>query len=253
MRYSRIPVAALLAFVLVPAAPQAKPSRRGASTAKGPCRVVEIRCTGPTQCADIGCGRKVDTCLAQKQSRTAEEGQWILRHYTFDRFLSLDRVSIHDSAPRSRLKPALLKKIESIEAGAGAHLEGFLLDAKRMKRDRKACGKGTLRSLEIWIGTTPGAPKSSAIRARLTSKLLKDHPGWSLSRLRQWRSQGEGDAPRIRIRGYLLYNNLRAGEVAAGLRPTAWEVSPVTEVLFCPSNWKCGQSDEDGWLELDTL
>jgi hypothetical protein len=253
MRRWRIPFVVLLAFLLVPASSQARPFRRSAAHAKGPCKVVEIRCEDTTQCADIDCGRRVDTCLAQRQARTGEEGQWILRHYTFDRFLSLNRVSIGESAPRSRLKPALLKKIESIEAAAGAHLEGYLLDVKRMKRDRKACGKGALRSLEIWIGATPGAAKSSAIRAQLTSKLLKEHPGWSLSRLKQWRSQGEGDAPRIRIRGYLLYNNLKAGEVAAGLRPTAWEVSPVTEVLFCPSGWKCGQSDEDGWLELDTL
>jgi len=229
------------------------PTRKPLSS-KTKCEMEETRCRDKAaRCAGVVCRRRVDLCLARKQDRIGETGQWLFRHYSHDRFLALNRTSASASAPRSRLNDSLLARIDSLETSAGAALDGYLLDARQVKRGRGVCTRTGRRPLEIWVGAEPGSAKKTAIRARLTSRILAEHPRWTPARLKPWRSRGDKEAPRIRIRGYLLYNNLKAGEVAAGLRPTAWEVSPVTEILFCPSTWRCGRADEEGWLELDTL
>jgi hypothetical protein len=147
----------------------------------------------------------------------------------------------------------LLRKIDRIENAAGAALEGYLLGVRRIRGAGGGCGESRRGSLELLVGESPRAGRKEAIRAWVTPGIREIHPAWTIGRLRTWKVRGEQNAPRIRIRGYLLYNNLKAGEVAAGTRSTAWEISPVTDILFCPVGWKCGKRDEDGWLELDTL
>lgn len=250
---SRLPLTLLACAVLVGSCAAKFPTHKPPG-ARAECRIAERRCPGEgTSCDNPGCGPRTDICLARRQARLGEDGQWIIRHYSFDRFLGLNRTSTPRSVPRTRLDEALLKRIDRIETSAGAALDGYLIAVRQAKSDRGSCRNGGRRALEVWVGPSPGAPRSEAIRARLTPGVLKEHPIWTLSRLRHWRSRGHDDAPRVRIRGYLLYNNLKGGEVEAGLRPTAWEVSPVTEILFCPSTWKCGSADREGWLELDTL
>ena len=218
-----------------------------------------MRCPGAAgRCADPGCRRGADLCLTRRKERQGEEGEWIFRTYSFDRFFALNQVSTPRNELRVRIDPAMLGRIEQIEERSGAMLEGYLVGVRRIKQARKTCSDGVRannrpETLEILIAAAPDAPRRLAIRAELTPGIRMRHPSWTYARLKHWVAQGRSDAPRIRIRGYLLYNNLRGGEVGAGTRPTAWEITPVTEVFFCPSDWKCGHSDAEGWLELETL
>jgi hypothetical protein len=236
----------------------AGPSPAGAADSSA-CSAQEMRCPGAGRsCADPGCRRGADLCLTRRRERQGEEGEWIFRNYSFERFFALNQISTPRNEQRARMEPAMLGRIERIEEHSGAMLEGYLVGVRRIKPGRKTCsdgarGKHRPETLEILIAAKPSARRGLAIRAQVTPGIRLRHPSWTYERLKHWVAQGRTDAPRIRIRGYLLYNNLRGGEVAAGTRPTAWEITPVTEVLFCPSDWQCGHSDAEGWLELETL
>jgi hypothetical protein len=256
VRYPRLPSAFLLSLLFHQALAGSSPAGATESPA---CGAQDGRCPeAGRRCADPGCGRGADLCLTQRRERQGEEGEWIFRSYSFDRFLGLNQVSTPRNEQRARIDPATLGQIELLEEHSGAMLEGYLVGVRRIKRARKTCSdvaRGTkrLETLEILIASAPGAPRSLAIRAEVTPGIRLRHPSWTYERLKHWTAKGRSDAPRIRIRGYLLYNNVRGGEVGAGRRPTAWEIAPVTEVFFCPSDWKCGPSDAEGWLELETL
>ena len=130
-------------------------------------------------------------------------------------------------------------------------LEGFLAMEKNGGEESVNCGSSTRKDIHMEIvGTDTDDPKSNRdahVVTEVTPWFREAITAWSTTSLGQFASYRSGysgtnqQSPgRIRVFGWLFYDNPHAGDGSVGTwRGTAWEVHPITRIeVFDNGQWR---------------
>ena len=130
-------------------------------------------------------------------------------------------------------------------------LEGFLAMEKNGGEESVNCGSTTRLDIHVEIvgtdATDPKANRDAHVVTEVTPWFRETITAWTTSTLGQFASYrggysgtNHGPPSRVRVYGWLFYDNPHAGDGSVGTwRGTAWEVHPITRIEVLENGtWK---------------
>ena len=85
-----------------------------------------------------------------------------------------------------------------------------------------------------------GDGEKTSIVVETTPRLRKKHPGWTLTKIREWE---DADTP-VRVTGWLLFDPEHTNHIGR-YRSTLWEVHPITKIEVLDEN--------NHWVDLESI
>jgi hypothetical protein len=164
-------------------------------------------------------------------------------------------------APRSRANwtQSQLNQITPVE-GVAIAVEGYLYKLKVESSSPNASKGGESTNCHAhlandvdWhmpITAQNGQGEDVAIVLETTPRLRKQHPNWTVDRLKPWtenigtHANSAFNGQPVRVRGWLMLDPEHQDMINHGLRSTLWEIHPITQIEV----FRGGQ-----WVDLDTL
>ncbi len=124
--------------------------------------------------------------------------------------------------------------------GAPIRIVGFLIRQKKQGPESTNCGSTTFVDYHFWVTAKRGQLQAQSAVAEPTPRTMANHPNWR-GFLRTNKRYEEGEEPRVRIAGWLLFDQEHPEQLGEH-RGTLWEIHPVTNIDV----W-----DGAKWLDLD--
>lgn len=148
--------------------------------------------------------------------------------------------------PESRVKraawqpPSDRTRIEAFETHP-ARIEGYMNAVLAEGAEQSNCGapRGS-GDTHVYLVDTQHGPNTKAAFAEVTPRWLAANPAWSQPALHGLFARGA----KVRITGWLMYDEEHHAMITQGLRGTLWELHPITNVEVSTSR---------GWVPLAAL
>jgi hypothetical protein len=144
-------------------------------------------------------------------------------------------------APRSTWKPPADKtRIEAFE-GHGARIEAYMNAVIAEGPEQSNCGAPLGHGdTHVYLVDTQNAANTHAAFAEVTPRWLSANPSWTQPALHALAASGA----RVRITGWLMYDEEHHDMIVKKLRGTLWELHPITNIEVSTST---------GWVALAVL
>ncbi len=136
--------------------------------------------------------------------------------------------------------PSAAKEVVQRYEGAPVRVVGYLIRQRKQGAESTNCGSTTSVDWHFWISAERGQLQAQSVVAEPTPRVLDVHPNWRPF-LRSHKLYAEGDEPRIRLVGWLLFDQDHPEQLLVH-RGTLWEIHPVTRIEV----W-----DGSQWMDLD--
>lgn len=113
--------------------------------------------------------------------------------------------------------------------GAPVRTTGYLIRQKRQGAESTNCGSTTYVDWHWWVTARRGQLQAQSVVAEPTPRVMADHPRWRSIILRTNKRYDDGEEPRVRITGWLMFDQEHPEQLGEH-RGTLWEVHPVTNI-----------------------
>lgn len=121
--------------------------------------------------------------------------------------------------------------------GAPVRVTGYLIRQKKQGPESTNCGSSTYVDWHWWITVRRGQIQAQSVVAEPTPRVMVNHPKWRSAILRTNKRYDEGEEPRVRITGWLLFDQEHPEQLSEH-RGTLWEIHPVTNIeIWTGSRW----------------
>jgi len=190
-----------------------------------------------------------DPALNRQKNRTEASGA--PREMTFQQMLDLNQKAVNKKG-RENWTEAERGQVAEVESGGPVTATGYLYDAKYSEKETCNCSYTQKEWLDfhIWIVRNKRqAKKSKSFVVEITPRVRREHPGWTVKKLRalilprKWAL--------VRVEGLLTFDSEHWNFVRDKKRATMWEIHPVTKFWVCSRGSACDAGQEDGWKSLD--
>lgn len=200
-------------------------------------------------CQDKGCSKPdklpPDPDLNVKKNRVGHPDS--LKRFTFSQFSALNNKAVNKKH-RDQWTATENKKVSAVEDGAGAVLVGYLYDATLSDPETCNCylpGEDG-RDYHIWISQNTTPAKGEFIVVEMTPRVRQQMQGWTLAKLQSLKKQ----KAKVRVTGFITFDNEHYNFPEQGIRTTAWEIHPVTRFEVCPPNKNCSATSDAQWIDI---
>jgi hypothetical protein len=107
-------------------------------------------------------------------------------------------------------------------------VEGYLLhDVAKEREDACNCGSDKYGDHHMWPGPTPTAQRGRAMVVEVSPRTWAAHPAWNnAAKLRPLIK----DKMKVRVTGWLTWDQEHNEQIRKGTRRTLWEVHPITQI-----------------------
>ncbi len=99
------------------------------------------------------------------------------------------------------------------------------------------CHKDTteFHDFHLWLRGDPSADRGSSVVVEITPPVRARHPAWTVVKLTEIANKGQ----RVRVSGWLVFDEEHPEQVSQHQRATLWEVHPIIkfEVLQADNKW----------------
>ena len=119
-------------------------------------------------------------------------------------------------------------------------IEGYLADAKEQGPESTNCHGSDSANVDwhVWLTQAAGQDRSGSIVVETTPRVRPQHPGWSISRLKQIAQNRQ----HVRVSGWLMMDQEHPDQLGK-TRGTLWEIHPITRI----------EVEQNGqWISLDS-
>jgi hypothetical protein len=144
-----------------------------------------------------------------------------------------------DGNMRSNWPTDLRATIENQEEYS-AYFTGYIIKAKISGKEACNCDSAASRDHDVHIylsDTSTGESVAQSAIAEVTPRWRAANPSWTAHNVQRLATSHE----RIRITGWLLYDQEHWNMISSGERGTLWEIHPITRIQV----WYNG-----GWMDL---
>lgn len=123
--------------------------------------------------------------------------------------------------------------------GLPLQIEGYLAGAKKQGPESCNCHSEDYVDYHLWLVDSPNKLRDQSIVIEVTPRVLAQHPGWTITRLRALMNGGT----RVRISGWLMLDPEHPDQLGK-TRGSIWELHPIMEIEVAQFG---------GWQPLDNL
>jgi hypothetical protein len=123
--------------------------------------------------------------------------------------------------------------------GLPLQIEGYLAGAKKQGPESCNCHSEDYVDYHLWLVDSPAKLRDQSIVIEVTPRVLAQHPGWTITRLRTLMNGGV----RVRISGWLMLDQEHPEQLGK-TRGSIWEIHPIMEIEVAQFG---------GWQTLDNL
>lgn len=138
--------------------------------------------------------------------------------------------------------PASASEVIKRYEGVPTRVVGFLIRQKKQGAESTNCGSMVFVDWHFWVTALPGQLQAQSVVAEPTPRVMASHLNWRRF-LRTNKRYLEGEEPRIRIAGWLMFDQDHPEQLQLH-RGTLWEIHPVTQIEV----W-----DGTTWTDLDKV
>ncbi len=201
-------------------------------------------------CPDKGCSKPgvlpPDPDLNVQKNRTSATGT--PRRYTYAQFVGLNSKAVNKKL-RKNWTAAEKQQVEAVENASPAVLVAYLYDATLSDAETCNCYLDGERDYHIWLAKTSVEPdKGELVVVEITPRMRQKIAGWDIKKLNTL----EKRHAKVRVTGWITFDNEHWDFPERGIRATAWEIHPITDFEVCPPQTTCTVTGTAGWQKLET-